>query len=256
MWTERGRRRCRIARSEHPDYVQHHVDRSGGVIDVERRIGPEPNDHKVWHCLAGNEVEVGSVGHLGDVTQVLKQGQIARRRWVGCGDIEDHRIDAGHGTAVLVQDLNGIRSVALQRAAPIWIAGIEEAKWGDDGDEKGAEFEGTQSIFPTDLSEELTKRIQQVAVDSFQALRLRDYARIDLRVTTSGEICVIEINPNCYLERKAEFARAADKCGLSYHALVGKIEHALAEQKQREREKDREYWMPLNAEVESLRHNR
>jgi len=40
------------------------------------------------------------------------------------------------------------------------------------------------------------------------------------------------------------------------NALVGKIEHALAEQEQREREKDREYWMPLNAEVESLRHNR
>jgi len=57
-----------------------------------------------------------------------------------------------------------------------------EAKWGDDGDEKGAEFEGTESVFPTDLSEEMTKKIQQVAIDSFQALRLRDYARIDLRV--------------------------------------------------------------------------
>ncbi|HEY3113361.1 MAG TPA: hypothetical protein VGJ62_06730, partial [Gemmatimonadaceae bacterium] len=42
-----------------------------------------------------------------------------------------------------------------------------EAKWGDDGDEKGAQFEGTQSVFPTDLSEDLTKKIQQVAVDSF-----------------------------------------------------------------------------------------
>ena len=65
--------------------------------------------------------------------------------------------------------------------------------------------------------------MQRTAVEAFNALRLRDYARIDLRVTTSGEICVIEINPNCYLERKAEFARAADKGGLSYHALVGKI---------------------------------
>jgi D-alanine-D-alanine ligase len=98
-----------------------------------------------------------------------------------------------------------------------------EAKWGDDGDEKGAEFEGTQSIFPTDLPEELAKKIQQVAIDSFQALRLRDYARIDLRVTAAEEIYVIEANPNCYLEEKSEFARAAQKSGLEYAALIGRI---------------------------------
>ncbi|HEY3746300.1 MAG TPA: hypothetical protein VGL17_08680, partial [Gemmatimonadaceae bacterium] len=98
-----------------------------------------------------------------------------------------------------------------------------EAKWGDDGDEKGAEFEGTESIFPTDLPEELTKKIQQVAIDSFQALRLRDYARIDLRVTPGEEIYVIEANPNCYLEQKSEFARAAQSSGLEYAALIGRI---------------------------------
>ncbi|HYU52246.1 MAG TPA: ATP-grasp domain-containing protein [Gemmatimonadaceae bacterium] len=98
-----------------------------------------------------------------------------------------------------------------------------EAKWGDDGDEKGAQFEGTQSIFPTDLSEELTKKIQQVAVDSFQALRLRDYARIDIRVTAKEQIYVIEANPNCYLEQKSEFARAAAKGGLEYPALIARI---------------------------------
>ena len=98
-----------------------------------------------------------------------------------------------------------------------------EAKWGDDGDEKGAEFEGTKSIFPTDLSEELTTKIQQVAIDSFQALRLRDYARIDLRVTANEEVYVIEANPNCYLEQNSEFARAAQKSGLEYPALIARI---------------------------------
>lgn len=98
-----------------------------------------------------------------------------------------------------------------------------EAKWGDDGDEKGAQFEGTQSIFPTDLSEEHTKKIQQVAIDSFQALRLRDYARIDLRVTPEEEVYVIEANPNCYLEQNSEFARAAQKSGLEYKALIARI---------------------------------
>lgn len=98
-----------------------------------------------------------------------------------------------------------------------------EAKWGDEGDEKGAEFEGTKSVFPTDLSEDLTQRIQRVAIDAFQALRLRDYGRIDLRVTPDEQIYVIEANPNCYLEKNSEFARAAEKAGLNYTALIARI---------------------------------
>ena len=98
-----------------------------------------------------------------------------------------------------------------------------EAKWGDDGDEKGAEFEGTKSVFPTDLSDELTERMQKVAVDAFHALRLRDYARVDLRVNAKEEIYVIEVNPNCYLEKGAEFATAAQKGGMEYAALIERI---------------------------------
>jgi D-alanine-D-alanine ligase len=98
-----------------------------------------------------------------------------------------------------------------------------EAKWGDAGDEKGAEFAGTKSVFPTDIPEELVTRMQSVAVDAFHALRLRDYARIDLRVTPGGEIYIIEVNPNCYLERTAEFSMAAQKSGLEHPALIARI---------------------------------
>ncbi|MEO8192438.1 MAG: ATP-grasp domain-containing protein [Gemmatimonadales bacterium] len=98
-----------------------------------------------------------------------------------------------------------------------------EAKWGDEGDEKGAEFEGTKSVFPADLSEDLAAKMQKVAVSAFHALRLRDYARVDLRVNAKEEIYVIEVNPNCYLEQKAEFAMAAAKSGLEYPALIGRI---------------------------------
>jgi D-alanine-D-alanine ligase len=97
------------------------------------------------------------------------------------------------------------------------------AKWGDDGDEKGAEFAGTRSVFPEDLGEELTERIRSVAVDAFKALRLRDYARVDLRVNDEGEVYVLEINPNCYLEKQAEFARAARKAEIEYDALIARI---------------------------------
>lgn len=98
-----------------------------------------------------------------------------------------------------------------------------EAKWGDDGEGSGAEFAGTKSIFPENLAPELLEKMQQAAVDSFDALRLRDYARIDLRVTESGDVYVIEVNPNCYLERESEFSRAAAKNGMEYPALIERI---------------------------------
>jgi D-alanine-D-alanine ligase len=98
-----------------------------------------------------------------------------------------------------------------------------EAKWGVDGEGKGAEFEGTESVFPENLDPKLEAAMQQVAVDAFQALRLRDYARIDLRVTDKGEIYVIEVNPNCYLEKSGEFARAAQRSGIEYDELIVSI---------------------------------
>ena len=120
---------------------------------------------------------------------------------------------AGKGTqARFLAQLLGVPHVAS------W-----EAKWGADGAGSGAEFAGTRSIFPEDVSAALCERMQAIAVEAFNALRLRDYARIDLRVTPQEEIFVIEVNPNCYLERESEFSRAAARSGLGYDALIARI---------------------------------
>jgi len=44
-----------------------------------------------------------------------------------------------------------------------------------------------------------------------------------MRVTASGEVYVIEVNPNCYLEEAGEFARAAAADGMSYDALIARL---------------------------------
>jgi D-alanine-D-alanine ligase len=98
-----------------------------------------------------------------------------------------------------------------------------EAKWGDEGSGHGEEYAGTKSVFPAELDADLAHRMHEVAIEAFHALRLRDYGRIDLRVSTDGEIYVIEVNPNCYLERSGEFARAAEKHGIDHAALVARI---------------------------------
>lgn len=93
-----------------------------------------------------------------------------------------------------------------------------KAKW----DKQSPEYQGTRTVV-ADLPEELRARLQQVALTAYRALRVRDYGRIDLRLSPTGEIFVIEVNANCYLEQSSEFAMAAAAAGLDYPALVKKI---------------------------------
>ena len=65
--------------------------------------------------------------------------------------------------------------------------------------------------------------LQQTAVAVFQALELRDYARIDMRLRPDGRVAVIEANPNPWLASKAEFAMAARKSGRNYTQLIEEI---------------------------------
>ncbi len=52
---------------------------------------------------------------------------------------------------------------------------------------------------------------------------MRDYGRVDLRLTDTGDIYVIEVNANCYLEKSSEFADRRGRHGLEYPALIQRI---------------------------------
>lgn len=93
-----------------------------------------------------------------------------------------------------------------------------KAKW----EEGSAEYKGTKTVV-ANLPDELRARLQKVAVDAYRAVRVRDYGRVDLRLTETGEIYVIEVNASCYLERSSEFAMAAAAAGLDYPRLIERI---------------------------------
>jgi len=93
-----------------------------------------------------------------------------------------------------------------------------KAKW----DESSKEYKGTKSVL-ANLPDELRAKLQKVAVDAFRALRVRDYGRVDLRLTDTGDIYVLEVNASCYLERSAEFAMAAAAGGMDYPKLIERI---------------------------------
>ena len=68
-----------------------------------------------------------------------------------------------------------------------------------------------------------SQALQQTAVAAYQALELRDYGRVDMRLQPDGRVHVIEVNPNPWLSSKAEFAMAARKAGRTYPQLVEEI---------------------------------
>src|SRR5215813_365602 len=98
------------------------------------------------------------------------------------------------------------------------IAG-KEVKW-----EKETEaYKVTKSAPAENLDEETAQKLSETAVAAYQALKLRDYGRVDMRLTAKGDVYVIEANPNPWLSSGAEFAMAARKAGRSYTQLVAEI---------------------------------
>jgi D-alanine-D-alanine ligase len=98
------------------------------------------------------------------------------------------------------------------------IAGAE-VKWG-----KGTRaYRDTKSAIADGLPDETVALLQQTAIGVYQALELRDYARIDMRLRPDGRVAVIEANPNPWLASKAEFAMAARKSGRNYTQLIEEI---------------------------------
>lgn len=104
----------------------------------------------------------------------------------------------------------------LPEGAPKIMTG--KAKWNT----RSAEYKGTKTVL-ADLPDELRAKVHRVALGAYRALRVRDYGRVDMRVTDTGEIYVLEVNASCYLEKDSEFAMAARATGMSHVQLVNEI---------------------------------
>jgi D-alanine-D-alanine ligase len=100
-----------------------------------------------------------------------------------------------------------------------------DAKWV----ESSSDYRSTPTRPATDLSPQVIASIEAVGRAAFAALDLRDYGRVDIRLGSTGEPFVIDVNPNCDLSPTAGFARAALVAGMPYEAVIAHIAHlALA----------------------------
>ncbi|MFO0596936.1 MAG: ATP-grasp domain-containing protein [Myxococcaceae bacterium] len=98
-----------------------------------------------------------------------------------------------------------------------------EVKFGD-----GSEH-SPHLVIAEQISPELKARIERSALLAYRALKIRDYARVDFRISNkTGEPFVLEVNPNPYLEKDSELGMAAESRGLSYPQLIATILESAA----------------------------
>lgn len=105
-------------------------------------------------------------------------------------------------------------------------------------DQKSEEYKKIDFNYGPDLkktlSEEVQKKMGDLAVKVCKALDVHDYARIDMRMDKEGKIYVLEANLNPYLANGDIMAMAAQSSGISYKQLVeGIVRSALARGKVR-----------------------
>jgi D-alanine-D-alanine ligase len=93
-----------------------------------------------------------------------------------------------------------------------WPIVTYQSKW----TENSAGFRGTPVRCPANVDSTIAARVNETALAAFRATGCRDYARIDLRVTTEGGVYVLEVNANPDLAPSAGFARALAAAGISY----------------------------------------
>lgn len=93
-----------------------------------------------------------------------------------------------------------------------------EAKW----IEGSEQWNKTQVVCPAPMSESLRKKVEKVALDTYRACGLRDYARVDIRVR-GDKPYVLDVNANPDITTEGGFARSANRAGYSYGEAIAKI---------------------------------
>ena len=94
-----------------------------------------------------------------------------------------------------------------------------KAKWDDEYRERW----GLKNQFAGDLEPAVSRKIQETCRRIYRLLTLDGYARMDLRLTPSNEVCFIEANPNPILAADEDFALSAMQSGMDYPQLIERI---------------------------------
>lgn len=103
-----------------------------------------------------------------------------------------------------------------------------QAKW----DSLHEAYHTTIPICPAELPDDVRKRVEEIALRVYKVMELRDYCRVDMRLSKDNQPYVLEANPNPDLSEGAGFMRSAEAAGYSYQEMLARIiEMALSRKK-------------------------
>lgn len=74
-----------------------------------------------------------------------------------------------------------------------------------------------------ELDKAVFKNIENICKKVYRVLQMRDYGRIDLRLTHDNKVVILEANPNPDIAYGEEVAEAADKDGMPYERFIERI---------------------------------
>jgi len=93
------------------------------------------------------------------------------------------------------------------------------AKWNDSYRKKWGITNGPAKPLPEGVPGHLSELARKV----YRLLKIRGFGRIDVRLTATGDVYVIEANPNPCLAQDEDFAQSACLGGVSYDTLIQEI---------------------------------
>ncbi len=80
-----------------------------------------------------------------------------------------------------------------------------------------------EKICPASISQELADKMIEYTRSAFNALQLRDFSRVDIRMDENESIYLLEINSMASLGRTGAYVNAAAVAGYDYNALINRI---------------------------------
>jgi D-alanine-D-alanine ligase len=80
-----------------------------------------------------------------------------------------------------------------------------------------------EKLCPAPIDNATAQKMKEISQAVFSSLDLRDFARVDLRMDTEGNIYVLEINSMASLGRTGSYVYAALVCGYDFNQLVNKM---------------------------------
>jgi len=102
-----------------------------------------------------------------------------------------------------------------------------EGKWIEGSDY----YNHTKPVCPAKLNKNIKSKIERIALQSYNVMNCRDYARVDIRLSKENVPYVIEVNPNPDISPDSGFVRAANAAGISYSELLKIITSFALERK-------------------------